>query len=150
MWSQKSPTSSTKPKPPRRSKPVPLPLLLRLGRLMRVHGHSMAPLLHPGQLVFIDQAAYETRPPRRGELVAARPAALGGSQAFVKRVVGLPNEQVEMDGRAWQLGAGEYFLVGDHHAHSIDSRTFGPVKHDELIGPVTARLWPWKRLTSDA
>lgn len=144
MLSPQSPTSSTKPKPPKRSKPA-----RSLGRLMRVYGHSMSPLLHPGQLVFIDDSAYEARPPRRGELVAARPDALGGSQAFVKRIAGLPNEKVEMDGREWQLGDGEYFLMGDHHTHSIDSRMFGPVRQEELIGPVTARLWPWKRLTGD-
>ena len=141
MPSLESPTSSTKPKPPKRSKPV-----LSLGRLMRVYGHSMSPLLHPGQLVFVDEHAYGARSPRRGELVAARPDALGGSQAFVKRIAGLPNEQLEMDGRPWQLGEREYFLVGDYHEHSIDSRMFGPVKQEELIGPVTARLWPWKRL----
>ena len=144
MPSLESPISSTKPKPAKRSKSV-----LSLGRLMRVYGHSMSPLLQPGQLVFVDEHAYGARSPRRGELVAARPDALGGSQAFVKRIAGLPNEQVEMDGCQWRLGDREYFLVGDHREHSIDSRMFGPVKQEELIGPVTARLWPWKRLVSD-
>ena len=141
MPSLESPTSSTKPKPPRRSKP-----LLSLGRLMRVYGHSMAPLLHPGQLVFVDEHAYAAREPFLGELVAARPEALGGAQTFVKRIAGLPHERVSFDGREWELGDGEYFLVGDHQEHSLDSRTFGPVTQDELVGPVTARLWPWKRL----
>ncbi len=113
---------------------------------MRVFGHSMAPVLRPGQLVLIDQEAYRGRQPRRGEIVVARPSGLGG-RAFVKRVVGLPREQVRLGARTWALGAEEFFLLGDQQEQSMDSRIFGPVRLEELVGSVRARIWPWKRLT---
>jgi signal peptidase I len=110
---------------------------------MRVYGHSMAPSLNPGELVFIREGAYESRPPHRGEIVAARPALLGG-RAFIKRVVGLPHERITRGEREWQLGDDQFFLLGDQTEHSMDSRIFGPVDRKELIGPVRMRVWPFK------
>ena len=66
MRSPRSPSSSTRPRPPRRS---------NLGRLLRVYGHSMSPALKPGQLVLVREGEYGFRDPRRGEIVAARPAS---------------------------------------------------------------------------
>ena len=110
---------------------------------MRVYGHSMSPLLNPGEVVVVSEGAYASRLPHRGEVVAARPASLGG-RAFVKRVVGLPHERLTVDGREWQLGEEQFFLLGDQTADSVDSRIFGPVTREELIGPVRMRVWPWK------
>ena len=112
---------------------------------MRIYGRSMSPLLNPGELVFISQGNYERRQPQRGEVVAVRPASLGG-RAFVKRIVGLPHDQVTVGERQWQLQAEQFFLLGDQPEHSMDSRIFGPVTREELIGPVRLRLWPWKAL----
>lgn len=138
MRSPRSPSSSTRPRPPRRS---------NLGRLLRVYGHSMSPALNPGQLVLVREGEYGFRDPRRGEIVAARPASVGG-RAFVKRVTGLPLERVAAGGREWTLGPDQFFLMGDDAQRSIDSRIFGPVARRELIGPVWARLWPWTRFDS--
>ena len=118
---------------------------LSLGRLMRIYGHSMAPVLDPGQLVMVRDGAGDRWQPKRGEIVAARPASLGG-KAFVKRVAGLPNERVQVGEREWQLQEEEFFLLGDQPELSLDSRVFGPVSREELIGPVRLRLWPWKIL----
>ena len=114
---------------------------------MRVTGHSMMPLLKPSELVFVREQAYRSRDPQRGEIVAARPASQGG-KTFVKRVVGLPHERVEVGATAWQLGAEEFFLLGDQPEHSMDSRLFGPVTRAELVGPVRLRVWPWKLFAS--
>lgn len=112
---------------------------------MRIYGHSMAPALNPGQLVLVSKGAYESQAPQRGEIVAARPSSLGG-KAVVKRVVGLPHERVQLNGREWQLEEEQFFLLGDQPEYSLDSRVFGPVTRPELIGPVRVRLWPWKKL----
>ena len=114
------------------------------GRFFRVYGYSMTPTLHAGELVIVSERAYQTRPPQRGEIVAARPAAFGG-RAFVKRIVGLPHERITFDGQEWCLGEGQFFLLGDHPDDSLDSRRFGPVTRTELIGPIRFRLWPWTR-----
>ena len=91
----------------------------------------MLPLLHPGALIMVDERAYARREPRRGEVVAVRPDALHGT-AVVKRIA----ECVSDDA---------FLLQGDHAADSLDSRTLGPVRLDELIGPVWLQVWPLKR-----
>ncbi len=139
MRSPKSPRRSPRLKLRRRSSPG---LWRSLGRLLRVYGHSMAPALNPGELVLVREGEYDLREPRRGEIVAARPAEFGG-RAFVKRITALPNERVALGGREWQLGPEQFFLLGDRIEHSMDSRIFGPVTRRELVGPVWARVWPW-------
>ena len=108
---------------------------------MRITGHSMTPSLRPGELVFVDEQAYALRAPKRHELVAVRPRAFGG-KALVKRLIALPRESVQLDGRRWQLGEEQFFLLGDQASDSADSRRFGPVSGDELLGPVR-RLRPF-------
>ena len=143
MWWRRSATCSRRPKPRKRSNAFPLlPVCLR-GRLMRVYGSSMAPTLQPGQLVFVNAYAYAIRAPHRGEVVAATPLALNG-KALVKRLVGLPRDQVEIGGHRWQLGPDQFFLLGDQPDESMDSRQFGPVSREELVGPIRCRVWPWQ------
>lgn len=110
---------------------------------MRVYGHSMMPTLAPGALVFVREGVFGFREPRHGEIVAAAPTALGG-KPFVKRIVGLPSERVTIGAQSWQLEENQFFLMGDQVEHSMDSRIFGPVSREELVGPVRLRLWPWK------
>ena len=133
-----SPASSTKPKRPKRSR-VRFPF----SPLLRIHGFSMSPVLNPGELVLVRDGEYEGRPPARGEMVAVRPVSRGG-RALVKRIAGLPHERIEVEGRTWQLDGDQFFLLSDRAEHAVDSRVFGPVSRDELIGPVRCRLWPWK------
>ena len=105
----------------------------------------MSPVLNPGELVLVREGEYDVREPGRGEIVAVRPASLGG-RAFVKRITGLPLERVEYEGQEWTLGPEEFFLMSDRADHGMDSRIFGPVTRRELVGPVWARVWPWTRL----
>jgi nickel-type superoxide dismutase maturation protease len=99
-------------------------------RLMRVQGASMSPTLHDGDLVLVDTQAYRVTTPQVGELIAARPAALAG-KAVVKRVTAVSE-------------AG-WMLRGDNPSESLDSRGFGPVTREQLLGAVCCRLWPLKR-----
>ena len=114
-------------------------------RLMRVVGDSMSPTFDSGELVVVDESAFNPDEPRRGELVAARPVRLGG-KAIVKRVTGLPKERVECCRGVWQLGRDDYFVVGDCEDNSLDSRRLGPLKCRELLGRVCLQLWPPKIL----
>ena len=137
MPSDESASSSTKPKPPRKNR-----FRIPLGKLLRVYGHSMSPVLNPGELVVVKDDTVNDWTPQKGQVVAVRPASFGG-RAFIKRIAALPSERITVDGKEWQLSDGEFFLLGDHAEHSLDSRIFGPVTRDELIGPVQAHLWPW-------
>lgn len=121
-------------------------LLSRLPGFYRVRGTSMAPLLKDGQLVRVRRA-----PAVRDALVAFRAA----DGIDVKRVVALPGETVEIQGdrvlingrdvarafakerRLWKLRAGEYFVLGDNHESSRDSRDTGPVSAERILGVVT-------------
>jgi signal peptidase I len=140
-------------------------LAARRARLepMLVKGGSMRPTLGPGQRIAV---APLLRPPRRGDLVVVRRP---GGMEVVKRVVGLPGEQVrlragrlEVDGRPVPepylpggsgageldvaLGPAQYLVLGDHRAASTDGRDFGPVGADAVVGRVLFAYWPPRRL----
>jgi signal peptidase I len=128
--------------------------------------------------VLANRFIYRFRDPRRGEIVvfrapeeAARLCQGGG--VYVKRLIGLPGDTVSerdgivyVDGRALsepyvapqdrdartadfgRVPPGHYFFMGDNRLASCDSRTWGTVPRDALIGPVFATYWPPQRLGS--
>ncbi len=116
------------------------------GRLMRVFGRSMQPALSAGDLVFVDTRTLVKRPPKRGEVVAACLPA--NRRWIIKRLAGLPNDRLTVDGKSYQLKEGEYFLLGDSSIESTDSRSFGPVDRKALLGVVTRRVWPFSRIAT--
>ena len=156
----------------------------------RIPSGSMEPTLHcakPGEFcegrfddrVIANRLAYRFRDPERGQVVvftapgaAERCGEGNGGTTFVKRIVGLPGEQVSVrrgvvyiegqrliepyvdpsrrgatSGNWPPLAAGHYFLLGDNRAHSCDSRTWGAVPRSSLIGPAMLTYWPPSRLS---
>ena len=132
-----------------------------------IRGASMAPSLTPGDQVLVDMSAYSEGGPVRGDVVVfSSPGA--DVRQDIKRVVGVPGERVVMaEGMlhvddqqviepylgglpssvglgesAWDLGAGEYLVLGDNRAHSRDSRDFGPIVEDRIVGRAWVRYWP--------
>ena len=95
----------------------------------------MAPTLRPGTLVVVDKRAYEHHQPRRGDVVVARFGGATG-RACIKRLVGLPHDELVVGERLWRLQADEYFLVGDAPDASTDSRALGPINQADMIGRV--------------
>ena len=133
-----------------------------------IRGASMTPTLRPGDQVLVDAAAYGEVEPARGDLVVfSNPH--GEGRRDIKRVLGLPGERVVMaEGMLyvgerqvaepylgglpssvglgeseWDLGAGEYLVLGDNRAHSTDSRDFGPIQRDRIVGRAWVRYWPF-------
>jgi signal peptidase I len=130
-----------------------------------VRGDSMRPTLDPGQRIAVGPVRGALR---RGEVVLLRRAGL----EMVKRVVGLPGEHVrllngrlEVDGRQVaepyavarpalhggveldvRLGGDELAVLGDSRGHSTDSRSFGAVPSEDVIGIVRFAYWPPRRV----
>jgi nickel-type superoxide dismutase maturation protease len=93
-------------------------------RLFRVVGDSMRPTLSPGDVVLIAPSQAATEPPTAGDVLLCRHPYQQGVR-ILKRL-----ERV--------TESGGYFLLGDNPPESTDSRSFGPLGHDKLIGRVSA------------
>jgi signal peptidase I len=126
--------------------------------------------------IIVNRLAYHYRSPKRGDIVvfhapSSAATLCGAAGEYVKRIVGLPGDTVSeqsgrvfVDGRpldepyvaaahrdqrtgSWgRVPDGHYFLLGDNRADSCDSRTWGTIASNELIGPVVAVYWPPTRL----
>ncbi len=139
-----------------------------------VKGASMEPNFYDHEYLIIDELSYRFRTPERGEIVVFR-YPRDPSQFFIKRVVGLPGETIEVtngnviiyteehpNGIVLEenyiddeqttgkirttLGATEYYLLGDNRDESLDSRSFGPVSVSGIIGRVWVRGLPLSRM----
>ena len=98
----------------------------------RVAGESMEPALLRGDLILVDPTAFARRPPRAGEIVVA-PDPRDPARVLIKRV-----RRVEADG--------SLVLVGDRPDRSTDSRTFGEVDPQTVVGRPWLRYWPPARI----
>ena len=168
---------------------VVLVVLQTTVRNFKVEGSSMAPTLAGGQYLVVDQASFfkfdKERlsravpfwktpeagpefvfdPPARGEVIVFN-YPRDPRKDFVKRVVGLPGERVEVlagtvyvDGEALPepylqrkdrsdappltLGEKEYYVIGDNRRNSNDSRSWGALPEDNIVGRVWLVYWPW-------
>lgn len=140
-----------------------------------VKGASMEPNFFDHEYLIIDEISYRFHAPERGEIVVFK-YPRDTSQYFIKRVIGLPNETVEikngkvsvynkdssggisldesyldegvetLGNRVLSLGPDEYFLLGDNRLASFDSRSFGPVDKKYIVGRVWFRGWPFDKI----
>lgn len=128
-----------------------------------VKGSSMEPCLHDGDRLVVDRVSYSLADVQRGDVVVLR-YPRNPAVDFVKRIVALPGDEIEMHGGtlyvngaardsygcihdqqelpAQVVPAGNYFVLGDNRPISCDSRDFGLVAADLLKGRVRARFWP--------
>ena len=147
-----------------------LPLLLTLALLVqpfKVEGASMQPILADHERILVNKLSYRLGPVRRGDVVVFWFPA-DPSRSFIKRVVGVPGDRVEIrEGRVLVNGFAEpepaleqaqpgdygpvtvqrshYFVLGDHRAVSNDSRAWGQVPEEMILGKAVLRYWPLSR-----
>ena len=128
-------------------------------------GGSMSPALENGDVTLVNRIVYDMSSPRRGDVIAFYPNGNKESHCYIKRVIGLPGETIEVskgkiliNGKALKenyehtaieevgrleeaitLGENEFFVLGDARENSEDSRytSVGDVKRSEIIG----RVW---------
>ena len=132
--------------------------------MVRIEGTSMESGLRSGDLVLVTRFDYRGgRTPQRGDVVEC--SFPGRSGVYIKRVIGLPGETVEIrEGRTCidgvplsesyatgpaqayraELGADEYLVLGDNRAQSYDSRAeeIGFLHRENFLGRVRVALWP--------
>ncbi len=160
---------------------IVIPIRLFIANPFKVEGKSMEPTYFDREYLIIDEISYRFNEPKRGEVVVLHPPT-DPDKYFIKRVVGLPGETVEiiqgqvkvftkdhltgwildesgyfdptelpkqdreaMNMRPVTLADDQYFVMGDNRRASFDSRYFGPITRDELIGRAWLRGWPVNR-----
>ncbi|MCX7840095.1 MAG: signal peptidase I [Anaerolineae bacterium] len=130
----------------------------------RIEGSSMEPNFHDGQYLFVNKLIYMFQPPQRGDVIVFVPPN-SGSRDFIKRVIGLPGERVEIRSGTvfingeplienYPLNPGsyssgpivvppdEYFVLGDNRNYSSDSHSWGTVHIKKIIGKAWFSYWP--------
>ena len=141
-------------------------VMIFLYQPVKVEGTSMYPLLSDQERIFINKFVYRFEPIERGDVIVFW-YPLDRSKSFIKRVVGLPGEMIEiraghvyingeeladqyvpagyLDGSnsaSRRIPADSYFVMGDHRDSSNDSRVFGSVPRQFIYGKAVFAYWP--------
>jgi signal peptidase I len=135
-------------------------------QLARVEGHSMAPTLENQDRLVVDRLTYRIGKPAPGDIVMFH-VPVAPDRLFVKRIIAREGDVVSISGGRvtvndqalddryipadfrshedwgpYRVPAGYYLVMGDHRNRSSDSRQWGPVPREAIIGRVQARWWP--------
>ncbi len=120
---------------------IVVPIRMWIAQPFIVYGSSMEPTFENGDYLIVDELSYYLRSPEKNEVIIFH-YPLNPSMYFIKRVVGLPGETMDIEGKKTVLKAGEYFVEGDNRGASSDSRVWGPVPQKLIVGRALIRLWP--------
>jgi signal peptidase I len=149
---------------------VVLPIRIFIAQPFIVSGASMEDTFFTGQYLIIDQLTYHFEEPKRGEVIVFR-YPKDPSKFFIKRIIGLPGDTIRIDGSnviitntqypegktldepyvhnmrpgasiTENLGSNEYFVMGDNRNASSDSRAWGVLQRDRIVGRAFVRLFP--------
>lgn len=137
----------------------------------QVKGSSMEPNFHDNEYILTDKLSYRLREPKRGEVIIFK-APKNPDVDYIKRVIGLPGDTVKVEGGYVYvndkkldepylqdksnlfpgsfitegvditISDGNLFVMGDNRPHSSDSREFGPIPKNSIIGRAFLRYWP--------
>ncbi|HOO96759.1 MAG TPA: signal peptidase I [Caldisericia bacterium] len=140
---------------------------------------SMFPTIEDGDFVLVNKLAYATNSPKRNDIIVFEPANSAGDD-YIKRIVGLPGEWIEVAGGhvtingvelteagnfnfiepegglpnpedpknqvGVRLQEDEFYVLGDNSSQSRDSRAFGPIKGNQIIGRAFITFMPINRV----
>lgn len=149
---------------------IVVPIRMFVAQPFIVSGASMDDTFHNGQYLIVDQVTYYFNDPQRGDVVIFR-YPRDPNKYFIKRIIGLPGDTVEIKESdviitneanptgltlnepyisemsptaplTEVLGPREYFVMGDNRNHSSDSRVWGVLQEERIIGRAWLRLFP--------
>ncbi len=156
-----------------------IPIRYYIGQPFIVSSISMNPTLYQGQYLIVDQLSYRLHQPQRGDIIVFK-YPKDTTQYFIKRLIGLPGERVEIkdnhvyiynsehpngfvlnepylppgtitsaDGgqASITLGKDEFYALGDNRPSSLDSRFWGPVPRNDMVGRAWVRIYPFNVAT---
>ncbi len=137
----------------------------------RVSGSSMYPTFHNDDYILTDKISYRLHNPEKGDVIVLKNPR-NESEDFIKRVIATPGDTLKVEnnsvyvnnqplkesylqpniptpsgsflteGQQVKVGENQYFVFGDNRSHSSDSREWGSVSKEEIIGKVFFRYWP--------
>jgi signal peptidase I len=138
-----------------------------------VSGASMENTFHTGEYLIIDQVTYRFEEPDRGDVIVFR-YPQDPSKFFIKRVIAIPGETIDIQGNVVKLiqkdgtnvtldepyiktmaentsltetlGDREYFVMGDNRDASSDSRVWGVLNKEKIVGRALFRLFPFTKI----
>lgn len=149
---------------------IVLPIRLFIAQPFIVSGKSMYPTFDNGEYLIVDELTYHLESPKRGDVIIFHfPGNV--KEYFIKRIIGLPHESVAIkDGKVWitnaenptgffldesyidqtledrdakTLGDDEYFVMGDNRGASYDSRSWGTLAGNLIVGRAFIRVIPF-------
>jgi signal peptidase I len=149
---------------------IVIPVRMFIAQPFIVSGASMAETFHTGEYLIVDQLSYHLGDPSRGDVIVFR-YPLDPSKYFIKRVIGLPGDTIVIEDSQVtvindkhpegivleepyvtsmrpsprleeELGDREYFVMGDNRDESSDSRIWGVLQKERIVGRALVRLFP--------
>ncbi len=149
---------------------IVIPIRVFIAQPFIVSGASMTNTFQSGEYIIIDQVSYHFEEPARGDVIVFR-YPRDPSKFFIKRVIGLPGDTITIDDavvtvinethpdglvldepyiKSMQpapsfkevLGDREYFVMGDNRDQSSDSRSWGVLQEERIVGRAIVRLFP--------
>lgn len=149
---------------------IVIPVRYFIAQPFIVSGASMESTFHSGEYLIIDQLSYRLDDPKRGDVIVFR-YPQDPSKFFIKRIIGIPGDTIDIQGNAVTitpkdgetisldepyvksmaentslteiLGEREYFVMGDNRDASSDSRVWGVLQKEKIIGRAFVRLFPF-------
>ncbi len=139
-------------------------IMVSVAQAFQVEQYSMEPTLLPHDRVLVNKFLYRFRPPQRGDVIVLR-YPLNQQRNYIKRIIGLSGETLQLkDGKLYINGriirepylheapqgsygpftvpADSVFVMGDNRNNSEDSRSFGPLKKELIVGQALFIYWP--------
>ena len=152
---------------------IVIPIRVFIAQPFIVSGSSMFPTFENGEYLIVDEISYRLENPKRNDVIIFR-YPNDPSKFFIKRIIGLPNEKIDIRGNEititneehksgfkidqpyiknhannnihFETKEGEYFVMGDNRTASSDSRYWGAVPRKLLIGKAFLRLLPINKI----